>query len=162
MKYSALAAAVTIATLSLPASAQLPNMPPVKEGLWRIHNVDSYSDAPAQDTTYSLCRNHAYDDSVRDQMKMLQSKCPTSSDTTVGNKRSISMTCDVSGYRTATRSVITMNNNFFHTETQSTMTSPSHTSNIKTVQDQTYMGACPAGMSPGDRKMADGSIQKHR
>jgi hypothetical protein len=162
MKHSALAVAVTVATLSVPAVAQLPNMPPIKEGLWKIHNVDSYSDSPTQDHTYSLCRSHAYDDSVRDKMKAVQAKCVTSSDTTVGNKRSMSVTCDVGGFRTSTKSVVTMSDNFYHSESESTMTSQGHSSTTKTIQEQTYMGACPAGMSPGDRKMADGSIQKHR
>jgi hypothetical protein len=26
------------------------------------------------------------------------------------------------------------------------------------IQDQRYLGSCPAGMKPGDRIMADGSI----
>jgi hypothetical protein len=26
------------------------------------------------------------------------------------------------------------------------------------IEDQRYLGSCPAGMKPGDRLMADGSI----
>ncbi len=162
MKRSILAATLTIATLCLPALADFPSMPPVKEGLWKIHNVDTYPDQPTQDTTYFLCRSHAYDDSVREKMKTIQSHCVTSGDTTLGNKRSINTTCDISGYHTVSKATLTMSDNFYHSETDSTITISGHTSSDKTVQDQTYMGVCPAGMSPGDRKLADGTIQKHQ
>jgi hypothetical protein len=161
MKRYPLAALVAIA-LCLAAFADLPIMPPVKEGLWKIHNVDTYSDQPTQDNTYFLCRSHAYDDSVREKMKAMQSKCVTSSDASVGNKRSFTTTCDVAGYHTVTKANITIGDNSFHSETESTMTAGGHTSTNRTVQDQTYVGACPAGMAPGDRKLADGTIQKHR
>jgi hypothetical protein len=160
MKRSILA--VTAAALCFPALAQLPDMPPVKEGLWKIHTVDTYSNQPAQDETVSLCRSHAYDDSVRAKMKIIQSKCTTSKDTTVGNKRSISTSCDIGGMHTTANSVVTMSDNAYHSETVSTIVVSGKTSTDKSVQDQTYEGACPAGMSPGDRKLADGTIQKQR
>lgn len=94
-------------------------------------------------------------------MKVIQSHCVTSGDSTIGNKRSINTTCDISGYHTVSKATLTMSNNFYQSETDSTITVSGHTSSDKTVQDQTYMGACPAGMSPGDRKLADGTIQKH-
>lgn len=162
MKRSTLAAVLTTATLCLSALADFPNMPPIKEGLWKIHNVDASSGQPTQDTTYYLCRSHAYDDSVRAKAKAMQSKCVTSGDSTIGNKRSFSMTCDVGGFHTVSKSVLTMSDNAYHSETDSTMTMSGHSSTTKTVQDQTYAGACPAGMSPGDRKLSDGTIQKHR
>jgi hypothetical protein len=161
MKRSALAATITLAALCPFALADLPNMPPIKEGLWKIHSVDTYSDQPAQDTTVYLCRSHAYDDSVREMMKKFESQCVISGDSTVGNKRSLTMSCTVSGYKTVTKSTVTMSDNFYRSETEATITASGHTSSNKTVQEQTYMGACPAGMSPGDRKRADGTIEKH-
>jgi hypothetical protein len=29
------------------------------------------------------------------------------------------------------------------------------------IQDFKYVGACPAGVNPGDRIMADGSVQRY-
>lgn len=53
MKRSALAATLTVATLCLPSLADFPSMPPVKEGLWKIHNVDIYPDQPTRRTPTS-------------------------------------------------------------------------------------------------------------
>jgi 5-hydroxyisourate hydrolase-like protein (transthyretin family) len=162
MKRFAFAAALAATTIGLSAFADLPDMPPIKEGLWKIHTVDTYPGQPTQDTTIFLCRDHAYDNSVREKMKTMKAKCVTSSDTTVGNKRMFTSTCDTGSYRTESKSVLTGSDNAYHTETDSTITVSGKTSTSKTVQDQTYMGPCPAGMSPGDRKLADGTIQKHR
>jgi hypothetical protein len=161
MKRSTLPASLTSATLSLPALADFPSMPPVKEGLWKIHDVDTYSDQPTQDANYFLCRSHAYDESVREKMKTIQAHCVTSGATTLGNKRSINTTCDIGGYHPVSKAVLTMSDNFYHSETGSTITVSGHISSDKTVQDQTYVGVCPAGMSPGARKLADGTIEKH-
>ena len=32
---------------------------------------------------------------------------------------------------------------------------------MNSVNEQTYAGACPAGMAPGDRMLANGEIQHH-
>jgi hypothetical protein len=29
------------------------------------------------------------------------------------------------------------------------------------IQEQTFIGACPANMRPGDRKLADGTVTTH-
>lgn len=162
MKRFAFAATLTVATLGLSAFADLPDMPPIKEGLWKIHNVDTYADQPTQDHTYFLCRSHAYDDSVREKMKQMKDKCVTSGNTTIGNTRTFTTTCDIGGYHTVSKATLTGSDNSYHSETESTMTVSGKTSTSKTVMDQTYAGPCPADMSPGDRKLADGTIQKHR
>ena len=160
MKFSTVAIALVAVIYCLPASADFPNMPPVKEGLWKIHTVDTYPDQPTQDTTVLLCRSHAYDDSVRTKAKKLESQCTVSSDTTVGNKHSSTVSCKTGAFATVSKSTVTMSDNAYHTETEATMTMAGKTSDTKTVQDQTYMGACPAGMAPGDRKLTDGTIQR--
>jgi hypothetical protein len=148
-------------TTCLSVFVQALDMPPMKEGLWKIHTVDTFSNAPGQDSTYSLCRNHAYDDSVRALAKKVEAHCKSSGESTTGNSHSVTMTCDIAGYHSVTAATYTVSENSSHSETNTTMTVSGQNSVDKSIQDQTYLGACPADMSPGDRKLPDGTIQKH-
>ena len=74
----------------------------------------------------------------------------------------MTMTCDIGGYHTVSKATLTMSDNAYRSETEITITVSGHTSTNKTVTDQTYMGACPADMFPGDRKRAGGTIEMHQ
>jgi hypothetical protein len=163
MKKSSLIA-TTLLLLVGSACAQFPDMPLLKEGLWKIHMTDTdASGKTSNDSTTSLCRNHAYDVHVRELAANTMKACTTVSDTKLLGKRTITLSCKIGGSTVTTKSVISSSGeDEYHTESFTTYNPALYGATQSTmVQEQTYAGACPAGMSPGDRKLADGTIQKH-
>jgi hypothetical protein len=156
-------AAVFLFLLGFAAAADLPDQPPMKEGLWKIHMVTTSAGQPPTDSTFSLCRNHAYDDSVHAIMQKSMAKCTTVSSVKLLGKLTMTVSCKVGGSTLTTRSVVSSSGeNSYHSESQTTYDPPLYGQSQSTmVQDQTFAGACPAGMNPGDRMLANGQIQHH-
>jgi hypothetical protein len=154
--------AVCLLLLGVAHAADFPNMPPMKEGFWKIRMVDTSPGEKPTESTYSLCRDHAYDLQVLETAKKFLAACTTNSDSTSGNKRSIVQSCKVGKSIIQTKSVLTVSGDtHYHSESSTTFTPALYgQTQGSMVQDQTYVGACPAGMHPGDRQRADGTIQR--
>jgi hypothetical protein len=161
MKKTAVAALTLLLTAA--AYADFPDMPPMKEGLWKIHMVDNTTGQKPTDTTYSLCRDHAWDQQARQLSQKVLSSCTTSSDVKSGDTRTMVTSCKVAGTTITTKSILTSRGDtYFHNESFSTFTPPLYgQSQDSMIQEQTFVGACPAGMKPGDHQLPDGTIQ-HR
>jgi hypothetical protein len=146
------------------AYADFPDMPPMKEGLWKIRMIDTTSGQKLTDTTYSLCRDHTWDQHVRQMAQKMLTSCTTTSDVKSGNTRTVVTSCKISNSTVVSKSTLTSSSDTnYHTETFATFTPPLFgQSQDSMIQDQTFMGACPTGMQPGDRQLADGTIQHHR
>ena len=166
MKKSTLTTATVATLLLLIGSARavdFPDMPPMKEGLWKIHNITADKGKPPDDTTLTLCRDHVYDNGARAAAKKMLDKCTSISDTKLLGKRTITMSCTIGGSKIVTKStLVAASDTHYRSESTTTYDPPFYgQTQTSMVQEQTYMGACPAGMSPGDRMTADGKIQKH-
>ena len=163
MKKPALTTAILL-LLSVAHAADFPDMPPMKEGLWKIRILDNTPGQPASDNTFSLCRDHAYDEQAHQLTKKFLAACTTTSDVKSGNTRTLVQSCKVAGSTITSRSVLTIDGDtHYRTESSSTFSPPLNgQSKDAMVQEQTFLGACPAGMHPGDRKLADGTIRAHR
>lgn len=151
-------AVAAFALLFTAAAAQ--DIPTMKEGLWKLHMVTSSPGGKPEDTTYSLCRDHAYDQKAHELMK--RTGCTTSEASGAG-KRTFSTVCKVGDMTITSKGTLTSSGDTsFHSETTTTY-SPAMDgkSQATTVQDQTYIGACPADMNPGDIMAANGQI-RHR
>jgi hypothetical protein len=161
MNKTLLAAATCLIFLGVAPAAEFPDAPPMKEGLWKIHTVTSSPGKPPQDANMSLCRNHAYDESVRVLAQKTMSSCSILSDVKLAGKRAMTASCKVQGSTITTKSVITSaGDNYYRSETQTSYSPALYgMSQDNMIQEQTYAGACPAGMSPGDRMLANGEIQ---
>jgi hypothetical protein len=146
------------------AHADFPNMPPLKEGLWKIRMVDTTAGQKPTDNTYSLCRSHAWDQQVRQIALKVLANCSTTTDTKSGNTRTVVTSCKLSGSSVITKSVLTsISDTHFRTDTLATFTPPMFgRSQDSMTQEETFLGACPAGMQPGDHQLPDGTIQHHR
>lgn len=133
--------------------------PNMKEGLWKIHTVTTRPGAPPNETTSSLCRNHAYDEQVT-QMAENHPGCTVTHETT-GDKRTFTSSCKVGPTTIQSSGTTTVSGDTsFRTEYSTTYSPPfMGKSQESSVQEQTYAGPCPAGMNPGDRMLADGTIQ---
>lgn len=137
--------------------------PLVKEGLWSIHTVTiDEPGAKKVEGTRSICRSHAYDESVRARAKAQAAKCKTNVENRSGSKIETETDCVVAGSEIHSKGTATLSGDTAsHSETHITYTPAMYGVTASTmIQDQKYVGACPAGMAPGDFMAADGTIQK--
>jgi hypothetical protein len=154
-----------LAVLALTAApARAIDHPEVKEGLWQIHM--QFLDAGGKVTSENsseLCRSHAYDKSVEQKTQTMMGKlCSPPNESLSGNQFTSELSCKVpgSGSTSTTKAVVTFSGDTaMHSESHTTYTPPySGMTSESMVQDQKYLGSCPAGMQPGDRRKEDGSI----
>jgi hypothetical protein len=152
----------TIALLSLLATAHALDAPQMKEGLWKIHTVNSSPGSAPTEFHYSLCHDHAYDKRVEDMMKNMKS-CVISQETVGGNKRSYTSTCKVAGITITGKATVTWTSDTAARSETHTTYNPAYYGKTSdtTVMEQTWTGPCPAGMNPGDRILASGKIDHH-
>lgn len=152
------AAAAFSLTIGVTIAADLPDM---KEGLWSVHTVST--DAPGNkknEGTFSLCRNHAYDQAIRARAKAMKG-CMLVSENLVPGKYSSETKCTIPGGTTIDSKGTTtfQGDTSTHTENHSTYNPPIHgMSESSMTMDQKWVGSCPAGMQPGDRMNSDGTV----
>jgi hypothetical protein len=158
MKTATIPAALA-AILLAPLFADAPDIP-LKEGLWSIHTQTT--DNPGNKKSeggYKLCRDHAYDTSVRANAKNVKG-CTIVSESTQGGKYTSASHCVVGTMVIDSQGTTTVEGDgSFHTENHATY-SPAMAGTTETtmVMDQKYEGACPAGVLAGDRMDANGRI----
>lgn len=159
MKKTVVAALTLLFTVAAAHAIDTPNM---KEGLWKLHMVTTSPGSAPSEANYSICRNHAYDQHVHD-LAMKHPGCTITEGSPSGNKRTFTGTCKVGTTTINSVSTVTfLSDTSFHSETSTTYTPALYGKTHDTmVQDQTYVGSCPAGMNPGDIMSADGQI-RHR
>ncbi|MEO6806633.1 MAG: DUF3617 family protein [Edaphobacter sp.] len=159
MKRQALTAITLLAVIG---TARAIDTPVMKEGLWKLHSISTSAGQKPDESTYFLCRDHAYDLKGKAIADQSMKSCTNISDTTSGNKRYLNMSCKVGASVLFSKGVITSTGDtYYRTETSTTYTPPLYgETQSNMVTEQTWVSACPVGMSPGDRKFADGTIQK--
>lgn len=152
-------ALVSAAALGL-QFAQAAEPSELKEGLWSIRT--QLTDNPGNkrdDTTSTLCRNHAYDKSVIALAKDASKACKYD-ERLQGGKYSTEMHCVVAGTVIETKATANYEGDTaVHGEDHTTY-SPSlgGVSESIRIVDQKYIGSCPAGAQPGDLTTAGGKV----
>jgi hypothetical protein len=138
--------------------------PALKEGLWQVHGqIIENPGAKRTEFTYRLCRNHAYDKAMDDQMRNVKG-CRTSFDDRGHGSFVSSSRCTLDNHVVIDSKGTTTYESDTSTRSESRATySPAYRGRSEEVliEDQHYLGACPAGMQPGDRAMQDGSLQRY-
>jgi hypothetical protein len=151
-------AMVGLATLIGSASAA--DRPQIKEGLWQIRTqtIDNPSNKKTEGTVM-LCRDHDFDKSAEALAKNVKG-CTTISESFAAGKFSSETRCEVASTVIDSKGTVTFQSDTAaHSETHVTYTPALYGNADETmIQDQTYLGDCPAGMQPGDRKSQDGTI----
>jgi hypothetical protein len=152
--------ALSILAVVVCAGAQ----PPLKEGLWSSHTVTT--NQPGNKKTEgarSICRSHAYDEHVREIAKKAEEKCKTISENSSGQKITTVSECTIGSSVLRTTGTATMSGDIAaHSETRTTYAPPMYGLTETTmVMDQKYVGACPAGVGPGDTIEAGGKVIHH-
>jgi hypothetical protein len=152
-------AAVLLLSYGTVGAADEPSM---KEGLWSIHDVDTTNPGnKVSSSSRSVCRSHAWDQEVQAESKKVMKSCTVLSDTTAGNKHVLEAKCQIGTSTITTKAIITyQNENSVHSETHATY-SPAlgGVSDTTMIQEQKYQGSCPAGTSPGDMILSDGTVR---
>ena len=140
--------------------ARAASPPKLLEGLWEVR-VQSTENPGSKKTEYSfkLCRDHAYD-KYTDNLVKNNKNCTTKLEKVAGDRFSAASRCTVLGIVIDSKGLSTyQNNTAIHSESAATYTPPLYGKTDETmIQDQQYVGACPAGMKPGDRILADGRL----
>lgn len=136
--------------------------PAMKEGLWSIHTVSI--DNPGNkrsEGTRSLCRNHAYDARIRALAETKQKQsCKPAARTSSANGFTEESECTIQGSVITSKAVTTFTGDTsFHSETHGTYKPALYgIAEMTMIMDQKYLGACPAGMEPGDFMTSDGKV----
>ena len=136
------------------------NAPDVKEGLWTIHTQTTDNPGNVKsDHRSTICRNHAYDQHVISVSKEVKG-CAVRSEGFEGNKYSIEMHCTVGTTVIDSKGTTTFDGDTStHTESHATYTPAFYgKSETTTIQDQKYVGSCPAGSQPGDMTSENGQV----
>jgi hypothetical protein len=110
------------AALVLPI-ANAANPPDVKEGLWSVHtqSIDNPGDKK-REGTYTLCRNHAYDQAAQARAKNVKG-CTMISESFEGGKYSSAMHCVAAGTVIESKGTTTFQGDTAtHSETHATYT----------------------------------------
>lgn len=160
---TSLSAAAFLLLVAAPYAISAPpaEFPQMKEGLWSIHMVTTTNPGnKVVDGTEKLCRNHAYDEYAH-SLSAKQVGCTVIKDGDVAGTWTMESDCKVGTsviHSNATIRAIDANN--VHSETHSTFTPPAYGSAETTmVQDQKFVGECPAGIAPGDMTMGNGMVR---
>jgi len=130
----------------------------MKEGYWSVHTVvTTRPDGNRTETTRSICHNHAYDDYVTSLATRAKKSCRTTHEASSGGTTASEVECTMAGTTVRTKSTLTVADHTTHSETHTTYTPPmGNVAGSDMVMDQKYVGACPAGVVPGDSVSPDG------
>jgi hypothetical protein len=159
-KTLAFSAAVLLLDILMAHAADLPRL---REGLWEIRG-ESIENPGNKKTvfTYRLCRNHAYDKAMDALVKNMKG-CTTRFDDLGSGRYASASQCTVDGIVIVSKGTYSyQSETSTRTESSATYTPPLRGKTDESViQDQSYVGDCPAGMKPGDRIMVDGTLRPY-
>jgi Protein of unknown function (DUF3617) len=145
----------------LPSRAADP--PPLKEGLWEVRGQSIENPGSKRtEFTFQLCRNHAYDSAMDARVKNAPG-CTTSFDDLGGGQYASSSNCNVDGILIVSKGTYVYES-ATSTRSESYATySPAYRGKTeqRIVQEQRYVGNCPAGVKPGDR-VSGGNLERFK
>jgi hypothetical protein len=158
MKINLALVAAALTLTSTIASAADP--PALKEGLWSIHSQTiNNPGGKKSDNSSTICRSHAYDQHALDAVRGMKD-CAIIKESAQAGSYSIQMHCVAAGTAIdSTATVTTTSEMVSHSETHATYNPAlGGISETTLIQDQKYLGSCPAGTHPGDLTQADGTL----
>jgi hypothetical protein len=151
--------ALTISALALPI-ANATDPPDVKEGLWSVHTeITNNPGGKKVESTYTLCRTHAFDQLVRDREKAMKG-CSTVGENLQDRTYSSEVRCATRSTTIESKgSTIFEGDSSSHGDTRVTYTPAlGGVSESTIITDQKFVGSCPDGTQPGDRINPDGTV----
>jgi hypothetical protein len=139
-------------------------LPLTQEGLWDVRVRTTI--APMKKLTvktYRLCRDQASERAANELYQNVRG-CTVATSATGAGKFSVVTRCATPASVILTRAALTYRGaTARHAESKTTYTPPIEGKTQATsLEDQKYVGACPADMKPGDRLGADGKVQPRK
>ena len=150
----------SIAVLLLSAGAvPAVHHPKLKEGLWTVHTQSSNAVGKPSIGEYTICRDQAFDDHSESLANAMKG-CTKVRETFDGHRYVSEVRCSVGKTVIDSKAEVTFHGDTeTHSESSSTFTPPMDGMSTMTMtMDQKYLGSCPAGVKPGDRTSADGTV----
>jgi Protein of unknown function (DUF3617) len=145
--------------LLLLGTATAADPPFMKDGYWSLHRqMTENPGGKKTESTQSICTNRAYQEYVRNLAKN-QKGCKMLVDNYTGATYTQESECVVGETTIHSKGVTTIQGDSgAHMESRSTNSPALYgVSETITVMDQKFLGACPAGIQPGDIVRANGS-----
>jgi len=145
------------------AIARAADPPQLKEGLWEIRGQRIENPGSKRtEFAYRLCRSHAYDKAMDDLVRN-QRDCTTTFESLGGGRYASASRCTAAGIVIVSKGTYTYESSTStRSESNATYVPAFHGKTDETlIQDQSYIGSCPAGMNPGDRINADSKMQRY-
>lgn len=133
------------------AGANAVEHPPTKEGLWLVRTQTT--DNPGGKTSENsmkVCRDHASDRAGETAMRKLKG-CTIANESLTGNVYSLAMHCVISGTVMESKGTTFFKSDAaVHSESHISYTpAMGGVADQTSISDQTYLGSCPAGVTPG-------------
>lgn len=135
--------------------------PQMREGLWSIHTMAvSNPGNKKEESITSICHSHAYDEHVQEVAKQQMSSCKTISEGYFGRTKTSETECVIRGSMVRTKTTVTITDLNARSQTHTTYTPAAFgMTEMTMIMEQKYVGACPAGVEPGDVVGSDGRIE---
>jgi hypothetical protein len=151
---------LAVATTALLSIASATDPPEVKEGLWSVQTATTSSPSGKKtEGSYTICRDHAYDQYVRTNEKNMK-RCTTVSENFQDGVYTSEIRCKIGSGNVASKGTTTYKDDTsVHSESHVTYDPPlGGVSESTIVIDQKFSGKCPEGTVPGDRTNPDGTV----
>lgn len=149
--------AVLSASISLAAADEL-KPPPTREGFWETHSTHTQQGKPVADPSVKMCQSNDTTKAMQAKGEELRKKneCTSHVSRPSPNTYVEESSCAKGPNAGSVTKVVYTNQGDTASHTELHM----NAGNAETVViiDAKYLGACPAGMKPGDLMMEDGKI----
>ncbi len=143
------------------SASPLDGVPQLKEGLWSIQGYRTNSSNPdKQAFNAKLCRDQTYDNHSHAFVTTVK-ECSSQIVAQKPNLYSTKITCTVGATTIVSTTTVTyQSDTSVHSDSQTTYTPALQgKTSASIVQDQLYLGPCPANMKPGDTDPPNAGIR---
>ena len=152
------ASAVAFTAVSIAAHAAQIDLPARKPGLWQMKLTPKTAGAAPQMTT-QLCLDAATDKALMAKGMAMSPTCAMQQSRDSNGNMVFDATCDLGGRKTKTHGVISgdfQSHYSLDIVSDSEGGNPALPKHTELTQEATWIGACTAGMKPGDMVMPGG------
>jgi hypothetical protein len=149
--------AIVAASIGLAAADEF-KPPPMKDGLWETHSVQSQAGKSVSDMSIKMCQSKELTQSTQSLSEQMRKKNQCSS---VVSQRSGNTIVEETRCAKGPSADVVIKAVYSHvgdTAAHIEMHEQKGSTENLTVMDMKYLGSCPAGMKPGDVIMPDGKV----
>jgi hypothetical protein len=131
--------------------------PPMKDGLWETHSVQTRQGKPVMDTSIKMCQSKELTKST--QAAAVEAKKKDGCTVVVSQPSTNTYVEEIRCAKGASAGSVTKVVSTYQGDTASHMEIHMQKGTLETatVMDMKYLESCPAGMQPGDAVMPDGT-----